>query len=92
MRTNLSYCSAEALTIDLCRDSLALLGFSTTYKTAGTANYAEVGQDIANCGLGCGSAMPDYHENEIVGALRPSRLPEPAIITHCAAWAPIRPR
>ena len=32
----------------------ALLGFTGTYKTAGLPKYAQVVQDIAFCGLGCG--------------------------------------
>jgi len=33
---------------------VARLGFTITYKTAGTAKYAEVAQDIIVCGLDCG--------------------------------------
>jgi hypothetical protein len=30
-----------------------------TYKTAGTAKFAEVVQDTSICGLGCGLAFPN---------------------------------
>lgn len=42
----------------LCRDSGPLKGFTTTYKTAGTAkgrlSRSTIVQDGARCGLGCG--------------------------------------
>jgi len=44
----------ETRTRDLCRDRVAWLGFTTTYKTAGAAKLRGVAQDISCCGLGCG--------------------------------------
>jgi len=44
----------ETRTRDLCRDSIAVFGFTTTYDDAGTAKIPASRTRYKNCGLGCG--------------------------------------
>ena len=69
----------ETRTRDLCRDSAAWMGFTTTYNNAGTAQTTR--KPHKNCGLGCGL------ENRVAGLGHA----EPEI--HClTVWFPLARR